>query len=274
VTFKVFVLALLLARSLLAAVAVAESTSSPTTGTTIASASSTGVSFNNATGTVLYACLQANSAGGNTTDVTAASYNGVAMTLVGKVRYDTNAVAVSLWRLLSPTVGTGAHPLTFTITSTALNRWIAGAISFTGNDTSTPDSTPSSCTSASGTPTTNLNSCINSTVPPGTAAATITVGGTTAGNFLVDCAATGTGGMSSNTTQIWKSSPDSGANGGDNGASSRAAGGGSIIMSYAVSTDIWAIAAVEVRQPAAAPPPATSQQGASRLILRNGGTRQ
>jgi hypothetical protein len=45
-------------------------------------------------------------------------------------------------------------------------------------------------------------------------------------------------------------------------------------MSYSVTADFWGIAAVEVRQVSAPPPPATLKQAGTRLILRNSGTKQ
>jgi hypothetical protein len=207
-------------------------------GTTTASAASPGYNFTNTAGTVLYVCATASSSGGTATDITGAAYNGTAMTLVtsSKIRFDTsNASVVTLWRLLSPATGTNAVTLTVTSAGTLVG-WVSGAISFTGNDTTTPEGTAATATGNSTTPSVGVTS-------------------TTAGNIVIDCAATGTcfgnagclSGSYNTQTRIW-TKDHSGGSGGDNAASQRAAGnGGTVTMAWTVLSDLWGISAVEVK---------------------------
>lgn len=227
--------------ALLAALAVNSNTTSATAGSGATTASATtGYSFTNTAGTLLLVCAEASSGGGTATDVTAVTYGGVSMTLgassTAKIRWDTgNASVASLWYLLSP--ATGANTVSMTVTSAALVGWISGAISFTGNDGTTPIRT------------TAFTATGNSTKPG------VSVTGTTSGNIIVDCMGTGSGVTSATapSTNIWIKNVN-GNSGGNNAASSRSAGtGASVTMAYTVTLDIWGTVAVEVQAAGGAP---------------------
>lgn len=159
-----------------------------------------------------------------------ATYNSVSMTSLGLVHSDnSNAGFVQLFGLVNPP--TGAQ--TVLVTPSATATLSAGSISFTG-------------ASGFGTAVTAFGS---------SAAPSVAVTGTTSGNMVVDAACCGsTAGFSSSTqTNRWLKNTD-GATGAGDGAGSTAAAGGSVTMSYAITSDFWGVVAVEVIAATNAPP--------------------
>lgn len=227
--------------ALLAALAVNSSTVTASSGATTATAT-TGYSFTNTAGTLLVVCAEASSQSGANTNVSAVTYGGAAMTLAAgataKKQWDTTASVASLWFLLSPLTGANTVSITATTTGTFVG-WISGAISFTGNDVTTPiRATAFSASSA----------VANTT-------ATVAVTGTTSGNIIVDCMGTGTSATSATapSTNIWLKNVN-GNSAGNNAASSRSAGtGGSVTMAYTVASDLWGTVAIEVQAAGGAP---------------------
>lgn len=161
---------------------------------------------------------------------TSATYNSVAMTSVQK-RYSNDQTDgyLELFRLIAP--ATGANTVQVTA-SASVSKWTGGSVSFTGADQTTPLGTPASAVGSSAAP-------------------SVAVTGTTAGNMVADLVCSGNSITSSNQTVQWSRNND-GLSGAGNGAMSTAAAGGSVTMSYIVTTDWWAIAAVEVLAVAAA----------------------
>lgn len=85
--------------------------------------------------------------GSDTEEVTAVTYNGVALTRHSVHAWNTGYI--SMWYLIGP--ATGAH--TIAVTTTASNQVSCVASSWTGVDQSTPLGTPVANTGASATPT-------------------------------------------------------------------------------------------------------------------------
>lgn len=161
--------------------------------------------------------------GTDTGITTTATYNGVSMTSVGLIHSNNGTAGyIQMFRLIAP--ATGANTVLVTA-STSVSDLSAGSVSFTGVDQTTPLGTPVTAAST-GTP-------------------TVAVTGTTAGNMVIDAVCNGSDITSSNQTQRWLRNT-SGNSAAGNGAQSTAAAGGSVTMSYAVTSDWYGILGVEV----------------------------
>jgi len=174
---------------------------------------------------------------GSTQTITGVTYNGVAMTAVPSGRMNSNNTAnvgfVQVWYLIAP--ATGANTVVITASASVFS-FSAGSVSFTGVDQTTP----------LGAAVTSFGS---------SAAASVAVTGTTAGNIVIDAVCTGNAVSSSGQSLQWLRNTDTLSAAG-NGASSTVAGGGTATMSYTVNNDFWGIVAVEVLAvPGAATPP-------------------
>ena len=90
-------------------------------------------SFTNTAGNLLVVGVVATGTG--TSAITGVTYNGVSMTGGPTISWETNASVVQLFYLATP--ATGAHTVSVSGTGTSL-ALLAGAISFSGADTSTP----------------------------------------------------------------------------------------------------------------------------------------
>lgn len=149
---------------------------------------------------------------------TTCTYNSVAMTSLGLIASNNQTSGYcQLFGLINPASGANTVAITTTTASIA-----GGSVSFTG-----AGSFGTAVTAAgAGTP-------------------SVAVTGTTSGNMVVDVACNGAAITSSNQTQRWlrNNNLDTAAG---NGASSTAAAGGSITMSYVTTADWWGIVAVEV----------------------------
>jgi hypothetical protein len=172
------------------------------------------------------------------------TYGGTAMTSLGLVHTNNSTGGfVQLWRLIAPAVG--AATVAITAAGGTPNSLAGGSISLTGVDQITPTGTPATAFGTSATP-------------------SVAVPGTTAGNMVVDAAACGSAMTSSAQTNRWLKNAD-GSTGAGEGAGSTAAAGGSVTMSYTVTSDWWGIVAVEALAVAAASvPPAVQPYTARR----------
>lgn len=179
-------------------------------------------SFTNTAGTVLFVGAVTGFPGCTVSSVT---YNSVAMTLVqSQISHDGSTGAqASLWVLLNPATGANDVAVTSSTSCVALS----GAISFTGNS-----ATPIAQSS------TNHGSSGNST---------ISLSGTTSGNYVIAVASNGSA-ISSATygTLSWLINYDN-VDYGNNAAMSYIAAGGTVTLGFTQADDGWAIVAAEIQ---------------------------
>lgn len=190
--------------------------------------------FVNTAGTVMYAVCAATDQTGTVT-LNAPTYNGVALTLIGsQVSYDTNHSKIGLYRLLSPATGSNTFALSGSGGSGNF-RVLACIMTFTGNDTSTPEGTLASASGSSATAATgNITN--------------------TSGNYLISGAVTGTTVPVAGSGNTISSSLAGSANtGGDNiGMQYFAATGATRNMQMTFTSDVWGTVGVEVKAPVVA----------------------
>jgi hypothetical protein len=188
--------------------------------------------FNNVAGTVMFIGVVVTDGTGSTTTLGAVSYNSVAATQVGSslVTWDGTASRAAIYRLLSPATGNNTVSVAATSTGGGGLDIIAGAISFTGNDTTTPAGTAVTATGNNGTATVNVTS-------------------TTNGNYVISVVGTGTSVTSATSPTLLSAKLNvSGGTAGDNlGLGDQATSGGTVAAKFAVSSDLWGISAVEVK---------------------------
>jgi hypothetical protein len=205
----------------------ARSTSSPLTWT-----------FTNTAGTVLYCGFVVTSSSGGTSTFTSASYNSVSMTALGAGQnWATNASKAKWFRLLSP--ATGANTVSLTWSGGSNPAALGGCISFTGNDTSTPEGSE---VKATGTGTAVDSGAVTST----------------SGNIIISVGGSGTTGATGSFTPT---SPDvktffkagSSTTSGDNlWGSTFTSSGASHNMKWTIPSDQWGIVAFEIKAAAGA----------------------
>lgn len=185
-------------------------------------------SFTNTAGTVLYVCVGLGIGSAGTMTITAVTYGGAAMTNVAQTSTGGGATGgqIAWYRLLSPATGSNTVSISFTFSGTP-DEIMAGCISFTGNDTSTPEKQ------------TGINHGSSST-------AAITLAGVVAGNITIVGAGAGSS-MSAQTQTLSWSNNASGATAMGNHRGSRSASSGSVTHSFTISaSDSWATTGVEV----------------------------
>lgn len=167
----------------------------------------------------------------NTNDtITGVTFAGSAMTkATSRHCNDATCGEMSLWYFKNTSL-TGAQTIVASRSGTPdpTDAIECGAVSFTGVDQTTPIGTP-------------VNAVGNSTAP------SVAVNDSVAGDLVVDALATGSFVTSSGQTNRWLINVNAGTCGG-NGAGSTATGGGTVTMSYTVTSDFWAIGAVSVKQ--------------------------
>lgn len=187
-------------------------------------------SFNNVAGTVLYCGFVVTSSTGGTSTFTSASYNSVAMTALGTGQnWDTNADKTKWFRLLSP--ATGSHSVSLAWSGGSNPAALGGCISFTGNDTTTPEGSEFKAT---GTGTAVDSGAVTST----------------SGNILISVGGSGTSGTFTPTSPDVKtfSLTGSGTTAGDNiWASTFTSAGASHNMKWTIPSDSWGIDVFEVK---------------------------
>lgn len=165
----------------------------------------------------------------------AVTYNGVSMNAIGTMQTGhSGASAAQLFYLLNPTTGSNTVVVTAAVTNALTISLISGAISFSGNDTTSPIS------QSDGT---------FSDVPE--TMASIALGSTVSDNIIVNIMGCGSS-IDANTdittsdTTSWKKSVNE-LSGAGNGASGRTPGsGGNLTMSWSIINDIWIMAVAEI----------------------------
>lgn len=204
-------------------------------------------SFTNTAGNLLIVGVIATGDTGTST-ITGVTYNGVSMTAVTNAprTWNTTASAVYLFFLVNP--ATGANTVSVSASIAGANPdIIAGAISFSGANTSSPVSAGF----------TNFSTVVGTT-------ASVSVTGTTSGDFVVSAAGTGTGFTSANAPTVTSASANvSNFNAGDNyELGQQSTSGGSVTAGYTMTSDVFGIIAAEVfAATGAAGPPARSLLG-------------
>lgn len=193
--------------------------------------------FNNGAGTELALAISLSELVA-TPVITAVSYGGFAMSLVDSFASGTPALGadgdlLACYHLTNPPTGTNLFSVSFTFTGTAPNIGaIAGGISFTGTDPTTPFGTAIKAK--------------ETTLGTNTSGSAV-VTGTTAGNLVMAIMNTGSGSIAvtAPSAKRWLLNQST-HTGGDNAAMSTQAAGGSITMAYTFTADIWSVIAIEV----------------------------
>lgn len=198
-------------------------------------------SFTNTAGNFLIVGVALGAASGTATQntqVNSVTYNGISMTEVASIKFDSDGTfthdEVSLWSLVTPATGAKTVSIAYQFAlSSTLNSIEAGAISFSGVNTSTALGSPSTAKFDTGAGTTSLSASI---------------GSSTSGNIVVDCLGTGSGSAASSSGTIrWNLELDTGANAAIEGVSStKASPGGSTSMGYTFAQDYAGLVVVEI----------------------------
>jgi hypothetical protein len=176
------------------------------------------------------------------TQTVSATYNGVAMSLLGSV-LSNGAVSgkARLFGLLAPDTGTNTVSVTFSGgTPGAGFAMEAGSLSFTGVEQSSLAAAVTNLTTASGS-TANPSVAVSSAV----------------GNIVVDLLVMGGPITSSADTQRWLKNIN-GSTGGGNGAQATQDGAASVTMNYTAPAEFWGMIGVNVVASTGAGGPAAS----------------
>lgn len=204
-------------------------------------------SFTNTAGTFLLVGLGWGNSAVASLVISSVTYNGVGMTVSVSVGYDGaahNQSGTAIASLLNPATGANNVVVTLTGSISSLTAIHSGAMSFTGNDTSTP------VVASSGK--TNFRESAGTT-------ATVTSGTTTSGNIAVAQMAAGSGYSATSQTLSWSKNVNTNSAGG-NGAMTYANGtGGAIAFSNTIGSDFMGMVCLEV---------AAASGGASRGLFR------
>jgi len=202
------------------------------TGASSTASSTLTFSFTNTAGTVLYVGISWGS--GAALTMSTVTYNAVGMTSRVVVGYDGathNFAGAAIYELKTPATGANNVVITMSGATGGATAIMGGAISFTGNDTTTPTVVGSGKT----------NFLESATTP-----ATVGTGTTTTGNIVLAQMATGSGYVSTSQTLSWSKNVNTNSAGG-NGAMTQTAGtGGTITMSDAVTSDSFGMVCLEV----------------------------
>ena len=178
---------------------------------------------------VLYVFYTGRGAAPPTSGATGITYNGVALSLLAQAADGGGFVWCELWRLIAP--ATGAN--TLSIDGKLAQRVTTNAISFTGADQTTPEGTPVTAGSTTGSPTLNVSS----------ASGQIVIDGVCIQND--DNTSTLTAGANQNEENTQSTS--NGTSNGIRGSCSTEPGGASITMSWTPDVaDNWAQIGVNV----------------------------
>lgn len=250
---------ILLAANVFAAVAV-DSVDSSTGHQSGVGASPLTWSFTNTAGTLLVCGVSISQTNPDQQPtINSVSYNGASMTQADSyytgtpiLSFDSDGLAY--FYLLSPATGSNTVSVAFTYSGSPTNRnTIAGCISFTGNDTSSPIGTAVKQ---------------KETTLGNTSSETTTVTGTTNGNYVVSMINTGSGGLAvtSPATRIWLLNAST-HTGGDNAAMAYvASSGGSVGIQFTYTTDIYSSMAIEIKAPGGGGGATTSGCGSFSLL--------
>lgn len=203
--------------------------------------------FNNAAGTLLVVGVGWGCSGAHTFTISGVTYDGAAMTQFVTIGYDGaghDAAGVAFYYKLNPSTGSKNVVVTMNANAFTPRSIESGAISFTGNDTTTPI--------VAGSGKTNFRESNGTT-------ATVTSATTTSGNIALAMMATGSGYGSTSQTLSWSANFNTGSAGGC-AAMTRTGGTGSTISwSDTVTSDFMGICCLEV---------AAASGGATRGLFR------
>jgi hypothetical protein len=205
-------------------------------------------SFNNVGGTTLFVAVDVTQ-GAPTPAFGAVTYNGVAMTAVPNsiVKWYSNANQIQWYYLNNP--ATGSHTVSVSATLSG-GDIIAAAISFTGLDPTTPYGTPVTKFVDTGA---------------GVPSASVSVAGTTNGNYVLSAVANGDFVMAATSPTVLSAQLDvSGSTAGDNLAIGRQlTSGGTVAAAYSWGgNDYYGLTAFEAKA-------ATGTQAISQVNLSN-----
>lgn len=201
--------------------------------------------FTNTAGTFLLVGVSCGNSASGFTPIVSVTYNGVTMTQEVSIQYDGgNKSQAAIYSLLNPATGANNVVITLTGASGSATSIEGGAMSFTGNNITTPV--------VAGSGKTNFRDANGTT-------ATVTSGTTTAGNIAVAQMATGNSYVSTSQTLSWSKNQATTSAGG-NGAMTYASGtGGTIGFSDTTGNDWMGMCCLEV---------AAAAGGASRGLFR------
>lgn len=194
-------------------------------------------SFNNVSGTLLEICVVVTNAADGSADVSISAgptYDGVSMILATSTTWSNGRDLVAIYYLANPHTGNKTVSVTGSASSPSKFAILAGAISFTGANLSSPIGTVSSGSASSGTHAT-INPAITSTV----------------GNYLLSCGGWGSGeGGTADSGQVTTFLLN-GTNftaGDDIIAETKASNGSAVTMGYTWGvSDQWAIVTNEIK---------------------------
>lgn len=192
-------------------------------------------SFNNVAGTILVVGANAESTGtGSSAAITGVTYNSVALTKAGSQGWAGTGPSseVSIWYLLNPATGSNTVSVSASFANTTVTDIIGGAISFTGNATSTPFGTAAGA---------KLDTGAGSTSP------SVTVNSTTANNYVLAMMGTGTGYSSTSNTLTWSLNVSTNMAGDNSAMTYQLVSGSSTTMTDTVTQDWWGIVAAELK---------------------------
>lgn len=167
-------------------------------------------------------------AGGAPSVSATSNYNGTTLTFVGALSTPDDKGRVEVWRLLAP--ATGTHDLTINLSATPDGATV-GVMTFTGVDQATPLGAFASAQNDSGTASVNVNSAVGELI----FAALVVEGG---GDIdLVP------GAGQTERWDLWQAGTAT-TNG---GGSTKAGAAGAVPMTWAFSSDKWAIGGVSIK---------------------------
>jgi hypothetical protein len=211
---------------------------------------------------VLFVGIAIGTAGHNDADmpITAVTYGGVPLNLIGLVHPNQLARGyVSIWVLGTPPPGSATVSVSFTRANpNAGDSIAAGSVSFVGADREAAPYFP-----------------VNTATNTGSGASPSVSVLSRPGDMVLDAVACGHGITSSSTALEWKKNVGTG-NAAGNAAQSIAPGAASVAMGYTVTSDVWGMIAVDVRQGnmgniadgvVAGPDPGLSQQVAAAFAM-------
>lgn len=193
-------------------------------------------SFNNVAGTYLVCHFEATGTSGSSAISVAPTYNGVTMTQIGTVSWDTNRALHRIYGLVAP--ATGSNAVAITATGGGTFATLGGCDSFLGVDQTTPAGTATTGTGTTGT---------TATAGAITAAATSYI--SASGGW-----GSGAGGAAGGSFTLSFKLNGSGSTSGDDILGEYIAGtGGSITPTFTwTNSDLWGIVAVEIKASASA----------------------
>lgn len=190
--------------------------------------------FTNGAGGLMVLGVSWGATGGTAWTLTSITYNGVTMTQEVAVGYDGaahNAAGAGLFSLLNPATGSNNVVITMAAVAATPRSIEAGAMTFTGHNTTTPI--------VAGSGKTNFRESAGAT-------ATVTSGTTTTGNIAVAQMATGGGYSSTSQSLSWSNNFNTGSAGGCAAMTDANGTGGAIAFQNNITSDFMGMVCLEV----------------------------